>query len=121
LNRFTDRESRVSEIDISAGSQLTILRRFRAVSCRCDKHYREHIYRNLRGWEIWLEFVLVREGCESVEADSSGHDGGGGSGAALNACGGNAATDAHGKPEHAKSRESLEGNGTRNHLNPSGI
>jgi hypothetical protein len=33
-------------------------------------------------WEIWLELVLVREGCESVEADSSAHLGVGGSGAA---------------------------------------
>src|SRR5579859_4751891 len=44
------------------------------------------MYRNLRGWEIWLEFVVVREGCESVEADSSAHLGVGGSGTANDEC-----------------------------------
>src|SRR5579863_8490171 len=40
------------------------------------------MYRNLRRWKIWREFVLVREGCESVEADFSAHLGVSGSGAA---------------------------------------
>ncbi len=40
------------------------------------------MYRNLRGWEIGKEIVLVREHCEGLEADSSAHLGVGWSGAA---------------------------------------
>src|SRR5581483_5723716 len=69
-----------------ASDDFPVLFSHHAEERRVRKHCREHMYRNLRGWEIWLEFVLVREGCERIEADSSAHLGVGGSGAANDKC-----------------------------------